>query len=127
MGGSVSAHKDEMGDDIGPERIWVKNQSFPGLAMTRSFGDKIGNKIGVIATPDIIDYKLKEEDKIIIIASDGVWEFVTSKECIKILGKYYQTKDIQKAYSSLMKICIQKWLENEGVIDDITCIIIFLD
>jgi len=30
----------------------------PGLAMTRSFGDKMGVKAGVIAEPEMIEYNL---------------------------------------------------------------------
>lgn len=30
------------GNPVGPHRVWLKNLDIPGLAMTRSFGDKIG-------------------------------------------------------------------------------------
>ena len=55
----------------------------PGLAMTRSFGDKIGAKAGVICDPgtffinfllDIIEFKRNKSHKFIILASDGVWD-----------------------------------------------------
>ncbi len=36
---------------IGPQRVWIKDKNYPGLAMTRSFGDKIGNSIGIISEP----------------------------------------------------------------------------
>jgi len=26
---------------VGPDRVWLKNKPYPGLAMSRSFGDKI--------------------------------------------------------------------------------------
>ena len=39
------------GDPIGPERVYLKNKPTPGLAMTRSFGDKYAHSVGVINTP----------------------------------------------------------------------------
>lgn len=54
----------------------------PGLAMSRSLGDKAGREVGVISEPDIYEILLKEEDKFIIIASDGVWEFLSNQDVI---------------------------------------------
>ena len=53
MGGRVEAYKDEYGEEIGPLRVWVKNDSVPGLAMTRSFGDLVGASVGVSPVPEI--------------------------------------------------------------------------
>jgi serine/threonine protein phosphatase PrpC len=38
-GGRVEAFKDQMGRNVGPMRVWHKNENIPGLAMSRSFGD----------------------------------------------------------------------------------------
>jgi serine/threonine protein phosphatase PrpC len=48
--------------------------------MSRSFGDEVAASVGVIAEPEIIEYTLKEEDKFFILASDGIWEFISSNE-----------------------------------------------
>jgi serine/threonine protein phosphatase PrpC len=56
----------------------MKSVNVPGLAMTRSFGDKLGAQAGVIAVPEVQEYTIAVEDKFIIIASDGVWEFLSS-------------------------------------------------
>jgi serine/threonine protein phosphatase PrpC len=48
--------------------------------MSRSFGDRVAASVGVIAEPEITEYKFHEEDKFMIIASDGVWEFIESEE-----------------------------------------------
>jgi serine/threonine protein phosphatase PrpC len=48
--------------------------------MTRSMGDTAASKVGVIAEPEIIEYDLTHEDKMIVMASDGVWEFMTNDE-----------------------------------------------
>lgn len=46
--------------------------------MTRSFGDKVGAEVGVIAEPEIMHLKLEDVDKFIIIGSDGLWEYISN-------------------------------------------------
>ena len=45
-GGRVEAFRDNYGNFIGPERVWNKQGEGPGLAMSRSFGDEVGHKVG---------------------------------------------------------------------------------
>ena len=40
--------------------------------MSRSIGDDYASKYGVISTPEIAESRLLEEDKILIIGSDGL-------------------------------------------------------
>jgi hypothetical protein len=35
------------------KRVWIKNHNFPGLAMSRSLGDKLAHTVGVIPDPGI--------------------------------------------------------------------------
>lgn len=41
----------ENGMRIGPHRVWVKNEIFPGLAMSRSIGDFVASSVGVTCEP----------------------------------------------------------------------------
>lgn len=50
-GGRIDSFKDPDGKPIGPLRVWLKNEDIPGLAMTRSFGDKVAASVGVTAEP----------------------------------------------------------------------------
>ena len=43
---------------MGPHRVWLKTENIPGLAMSRSFGDYVASTVGVIAEPEVINYKL---------------------------------------------------------------------
>lgn len=72
--------RDENNNFVGPPRVWLPDDNIPGLGMSRSFGDKIGSQVGVIAKPEIMEWVLSEEDKFIMIASDGIWEFMDSEE-----------------------------------------------
>ncbi len=49
FGGRVFAQTNEQGEELGPVRVWMKDVMMPGLAMTRSFGDKAGIKSGTNA------------------------------------------------------------------------------
>ena len=52
------------------------NEDIPGLAMSRSFGDTVAASVGVTAIPEQTEFTLGPEDKVIVLASDGVWEFM---------------------------------------------------
>lgn len=78
----MEPYSDDKGDPIGPHRVWLKTQDYPGLAMSRSFGDEVAASVGVIAHPEIMEWKLTEYDKFVILASDGLWEFIESSEVI---------------------------------------------
>jgi hypothetical protein len=39
--GRVESYRDSEGRPIGPLRVWLKNENYPGLAMTRSMGDAV--------------------------------------------------------------------------------------
>ena len=111
---------------IGPERIWLKNEDTPGLAMTRSIGDKIAHNVGVIEEPEFKYYEYDGKEKFIIIATDGIWEYLNGDDCIKIVKKFYEEElPIEEACYALVKESFDKWKRKEVVIDDITATIIF--
>ena len=126
-GGRIESFKDENGNFIGPERVWLKDEDVPGLAMSRSFGDEIAHTVGVITEPEINEYLFSEEDKFIIIASDGLWEFISSDECIGMVKEFYLKNDIDGALNYLYKESSKRWIMEEEVIDDITILMAFLN
>ena len=125
--GRIMRCYDEMNKKyIGPERVWLKNKDEPGLAMTRSIGDKIAHTIGVLDEPEFKYYEYDGNEKFIIIASDGIWEYLNGDDCIKILKKYYEEElPIEQACYALVKDSFDKWKRKEVTIDDITAIVIF--
>jgi serine/threonine protein phosphatase PrpC len=48
--------------------------------MSRALGDRVGRMVGVSDEADVKQIELKEDDKWIVIASDGVWEFMREGE-----------------------------------------------
>ena len=128
VGGRIRPMKDEDGEYIGPMRVYMKDKDMPGLAMTRSFGDYFGSTAGVISEPEVSEYVFKPEDKFIILASDGLFEFMESQEVVDIIKDYYEKNDIVGCCEYLYKESTRKWIqEEEDTIDDITMILVFFD
>ena len=123
--GRVQQYKDDEGDFIGPERIWLKEKDIPGLAMSRSFGDQYAHNVGVISEPEIIEHCFDESDKFVILASDGIWEFISNDECVNIVKDYYLKGNVKGAINHLYKESCKRWIMKEEIIDDISLIIIF--
>ena len=126
-GGRVESYKDENGNDFGPKRVWLKNADIPGLAMARSFWDEVAASVGTISEPVIESFDITENDKFIIIASDGIWEFITSLECVNIVKDFYLQKDLKGCLKYLLNESSKRWIKEEEVIDDITCVLIFFE
>ena len=80
------------------------HRQVPGLAMTRSLGDSVAasvtsfpnssnghifyvEQVGVTAEPEIDLITVEESNEFIVLASDGVWEFLSNQEVVDIVGK----------------------------------------
>ena len=70
---------------------------------------------------------LQPQDKFIVIASDGLWEFLSNEAVARLVYPYYLKNSPEQAGNALVRAAAQKWKENDTVIDDITCITIFLE
>ena len=69
------------------KRVWLPEKDTPGLAMSRSFGDAIGATVGVIAEPTVTKWQLTPDHRFAILATDGVWEFISSQEAVDLVGR----------------------------------------
>ena len=125
VGGIVDQVKDETGEKTGPFRVYMKNTEQPGLAMSRSFGDTKAKSCGVIPFPDIIEYDLKYNYKYMVICSDGVWEFLSNEDVMKMGDKYFYQNDINEFCNQLLKRSTEIWEKEENYMDDITVVIVF--
>jgi len=103
----------------------MKGSDGPGLAMTRSFGDEVGASVGVVSTPEVGEYQIKEEDRAIIIASDGLWEYMSNKEVTDFVKKINKD-DPNFIVNELYKESVNRWKLKDQGIDDIPIICILL-
>ena len=126
MGGVVDQAKGKDGEKTGPYRVYIKDKDHPGLAMSRSFGDKKAKSCGVIPYPDIIEFNLSNNDcKYMVLCSDGVWEFISNEEVMEIGNKYYNKNNINDFCNELLKRSTEIWESEENYMDDITIVIVF--
>ena len=95
--------------------------------MTRSFGDAVAAQVGVIAEPEVGDHDLGKQDKVIVLASDGIWEFLKNEDVGRIIYPFYLKKNAEGAAECLVREAFKRWKKEEDSIDDITCIVVFLD
>ena len=143
----------EVSDKLtGAPRVYRKNDEVPGLAVSRSIGDIVAHEVGVSCEPEIFEKELDGDDHFIVIGSDGVWDAMSSCE---VVGFIFQKMENQKSKCAqllaeecrnrweLLNLYKQKYLmemdmnqdQNKAKnsknniidIDDITCIIDFLN
>lgn len=58
--------------------------------MSRSMGDKVAHSVGVSAEPEVLEFTLGLDDKFLILASDGVWEFLSNEDVAQIVLPFYE-------------------------------------
>ncbi len=113
---------------MGPYRVWFKDGDYPGLAMSRSIGDTLAHKVGVSNIPEIFEYNINSVKPIaIIVASDGVWEFMSNEQVKNILNKHRYNQDAYACSKEIVEKARQIWKGTSFAIDDITCVIAFFD
>ena len=90
----------------------------------RSLGDAVAHTAGVISDPEFYEKELNPSlDRVIVVATDGLWEFVDNDETINIL---VPTPGPAEAVDCLVKEANARWMQEEQVIDDTTVIVAHL-
>jgi serine/threonine protein phosphatase PrpC len=124
-GGRVFAVEYDDGVD-GPPRVWLGHMDVPGLAMSRSIGDAVAHSAGVSSEPEFFVYDFNDagrEDLIMVIASDGLWEFMSDQE---VMNLAVTTSEPRFAVDKLISEANERWMREEQVIDDTTVCVAFL-
>lgn len=124
-GGVLAPCNDEI-DIGGPIRIWVKDEKYPGIAISRTLGDDVAHSVGVSCIPDIITKDITGEMCFLVVASDGVWEFLSNDKVKDIVLQYYYRNDPKGAATQVVREASKLWKEEGCAMDDITCIVYFL-
>lgn len=103
-------------------RVWHEGV---GVAVSRSLGDHVLKKVGVSAEPVVTTRELDERDSLLILASDGLWEFVSSHEAVALAQTH--RPDADAAGRALCKLAARRWRRESGDYrDDISIICVFL-
>ncbi|KAK8286705.1 hypothetical protein V6Z12_D07G007700 [Gossypium hirsutum] len=97
---------------------------YPGTAFTRSIGDSIAETIGVVANPEIVMLELTEDHPFFVLASDGVFEFLSSQTVVDMVAKHNDPRD---ACAAIVAESYRLWLQYETRTDDITVIVVHIN
>ena len=125
-GGVIYPYYDEFGVYEGPNRVYVKGKTYPGLSLTRSIGDLEGEKIGIISEPEIVVKKIDSTCKYIVLGSDGLWDVVKPYDVRRIVNPFFYRNDPKGACQALEKQASKNWEKNGYDRDDITIIVVFI-
>jgi len=120
-GGRVHPRRGLAGD-IGPPRVWLGEYDAPGLAVSRSFGDSLASSVGVIAEPEIWVRRIRDYDAFVILASDGVWEFLSPQDAVDIVAA---AESAEAGCQALVKAATEEWAKEEPSRDDITVVVVY--
>lgn len=115
-------------DGYANHRIYAKNGRYPGLNMSRCLGDLLGHAdAGVSCEPEISERTLDPLDNVLMLCSDGVWEFINPQEAADIIRDFPHAKAMVAA-DKLAKEAWDRWIKEEGgaVVDDITAVLVYL-
>lgn len=156
-GGRVRATRNRMQPHLlGPPRVWLRDVPAPGLAMSRSLGDLVAKAAGVVSTPDEFVVELGAPAKLVLLASDGLWDFVPSQEAVEGAAQAAADSarlsqlqhsasritattplsvgtpadaaaEAQDAARALMRVARARWLQRTGGSDDITIVCVLLE
>ncbi len=96
--------------------------------MTRSLGDFVAKTVGVTCDPEVkVFANLTENDRAIVIASDGIWDRIPNEEMTHVIREFFEKKDPEGAAQELVARSVERWQKDHGMIDDITIVVVFLN
>lgn len=88
------------------------------LMVSRAFGDRAVKRY-ISATPDVETHPLSDEDDFIILASDGLWDVVSSKDAVSMVQSTVRVPDLAAKRLALKALEL-------GSDDNISVIVAFL-
>lgn len=95
--------------------------------MTRSIGDTVLSEYGVSPVPEVTYTRLGATDEFMVLASDGVWEFMTSQDVADFIGRMRREgKSAAHASEALVREAVRRWRRNEVVVDDTTAVVMWM-
>jgi protein phosphatase 2C family protein 2/3 len=102
----------------------------PGMCMSRAIGDLNARGCGVVPTPEITSHEICDEDAFLILASDGVWEFLDITKVVQLVDDLMTGREGARAIDACRMIITRAallWRQCEGDYrDDITATIVLL-
>jgi serine/threonine protein phosphatase PrpC len=97
--------------------------------MSRSFGDDVAASVGVICSPDTTKRPYGNDDRFLVLGSDGIFDFVSNQVISSATSDAMKKKkDPQFVAQALVADATRKWQRNDkNYVDDITAVVVFLN
>ncbi|KAK4420873.1 putative protein phosphatase 2C 52 [Sesamum alatum] len=113
-------------DEPEVQRVWLPFDDAPGLAMARAFGDFCLKEYGVISIPEFSHRVLSDQDKFVVLASDGVWDVLSNEEVVEIVSS---APTRSSAARILVESAAREWKAKypTSKMDDCAVVCLFLD
>jgi serine/threonine protein phosphatase PrpC len=89
--------------------VWLADEDIPGLAMSRSIGDHVAAMAGVSSQAEIKKHELDETDKVIVLGSDGLFEFLSNEELLKLVVPFVEVNNPKGAAEKLVQAAEARW------------------
>lgn len=118
----------------GPERLWLQDLQMPGILVSRSLGDEIASSVGCIPEPEVTRRPLRFGDRVLIVASDGVWDMLGNEEVMAIAArslKEFPAEDQpgeecpRAVASAVLESALRQWGER-GLSDNVGLITVII-
>merc|ERR1712070_317603 len=95
------------------------------LALSRAIGDSAFTGFGLVATPQIQTTVFNTQSRCVVIASDGVWDFLTGQEVVNIVAEHFM--DATEAAREVVREAKLRWAESEpDYRDDISVTVVLI-
>ena len=89
------------------------------LMLSRAFGDWELKTYGVSCIPHIVRYEIQDDDKYLVIASDGVWDVIEDEDAFQLSKNKNNSKEF---CDEIMNYTVER-----GSMDNISCFVIGLN
>ena len=104
-----------------------------GIAMTRSLGNAVMLRAGIVPTPIMKAFphskSNQETSSYLVIATDGIWDVLSNDKVAEILTTSDTIGELQTACEAIASKARKQWIGDlpimdEEKVDDITCIVV---
>jgi len=107
--GRIAPYYDKENRPLGPLRVWLADEDIPGLAMSRSLGDHVAAMAGVSSQAEIKKLALEEADKVLVLGSDGLFEFLSNEELLALVVPFVEGNNPKAAAEKLVQAAEARW------------------
>lgn len=122
-GGQVGQAINQIGIPFGPLRVLCDSVDNPGITLTRAIGDKAFKDFGVIDVPEIFKFQVKSNDFVFVLATDGLWDFVSESFVADVVKRNWNNGCCEKVVEELLA-----GVDEAGVkenLDDVSIVVLF--